>query len=204
MLVAFGDSLTAGYGVDLTEAWPERFQELLDAGGHAVRVVNAGVSGETSAGGLRRLPWVLDRQPAAAAIVIALGGNDGLRGIPPDSMAQNLAAMVHEAQGRGLAVLLSGVPSPPELGEDYQAAFTEAFRQVAGETGVPLLPSLLEGVAGVRELNQGDRIHPNAEGARRLAENVLGAMEPLLAEQDWSRAVPPGEARKGTGTDREE
>ena len=112
-LVAFGDSLTAGYGIDLDEAWPARLQERLDAEGFAYRVVNAGVSGETTSGGLRRLPFVLDRNPSAEVVVIALGGNDGLRGVPVDVMMDNLEAMIREAEGRGLQVLLAGVPAPP-------------------------------------------------------------------------------------------
>ena len=189
-LVAFGDSLTAGYGIDLDEAWPARLQERLDAEGFAYRVVNAGVSGETTSGGLRRLPFVLDRNPNAALVVIALGGNDGLRGVPVDVMMDNLEAMIREAEGRGLQVLLAGVPAPPELGRDYEDGFAETFREVAGATGVPLLPSLLEGVAGVAELNQRDGIHPTAEGALRLAENAFAALKPLLAEPPATGGVP--------------
>lgn len=189
-LVAFGDSLTAGYGIDLDEAWPARLQERLDAEGFWYRVVNAGVSGETTSGGLRRLPFVLDRNPSAALVVIALGGNDGLRGVPVDVMMDNLEAMIREAEGRGLKVLLAGVPAPPELGRDYEDGFAETFRDVAGATGVPLLPSLLEGVAGVAELNQRDGIHPTAEGARRLAENAFEALQPLLAEPPGAATVP--------------
>ena len=189
-LVAFGDSLTAGYGIDLDEAWPARLQERLDAEGFGYRVVNAGVSGETTSGGLRRLPFVLDRNPSAELVVIALGGNDGLRGVPVDVMMDNLEAMIREAEGRGLKVLLAGVPAPPELGRDYEDGFAETFRDVAGATGVPLLPSLLEGVAGVAELNQRDGIHPTAEGALRLADNAFAALRPLLAEPPAATAVP--------------
>ena len=189
-LVAFGDSLTAGYGIDLDEAWPARLQERLDAAGFAYRVVNAGVSGETTSGGLRRLPFVLDRNPDAALVVIALGGNDGLRGVPVDVMTDNLEAMIREAEGRGLKVLLAGVPAPPELGRDYEDGFAETFREVSGAAGVPLLPSLLEGVAGVAELNQRDGIHPTAEGALRLAENAFEALRPLLTEPPAATVVP--------------
>ncbi len=189
-LVAFGDSLTAGYGIDLDEAWPARLQERLDAEGFWYRVVNAGVSGETTSGGLRRLPFVLDRNPNAELVVIALGGNDGLRGVPVDVMMDNLEAMIREAEGRGLRVLLAGVPAPPELGRDYEDGFADTFRDVAGATGVPLLPSLLEGVAGVAELNQRDGIHPTAEGALRLADNAFAALKPLLGEPPAAAAVP--------------
>lgn len=189
-LIAFGDSLTAGYGIEVDEAWPARLQELLDAEGIGYRVVNAGVSGETTSGGLRRLPWVLDRHPAAAVVVIALGGNDGLRGVPVDVMTDNLRGMIEEAGGRGLRVLLAGVPTPPELGRDYEEDFAEVFREAAAATGAPLLPSLLEGVAGVAELNQRDGIHPTAEGARVLAENAFEALRPLLTEPPAATAVP--------------
>ena len=189
-LVAFGDSLTAGYGIELEEAWPARLQERLDTDGFEYRVVNAGVSGETTSGGLRRLPFVLDRNPSAELVVIALGGNDGLRGVPVDVMMDNLQAMIREAEGRGLKVLLAGVPAPPELGRDYEDGFADTFREVAEATGVPLLPSLLEGVAGVAELNQRDGIHPTAEGALRLAENAFAALRPLLTEPLGAVAVP--------------
>ncbi len=190
VLVAFGDSLTAGYGIEVDEAWPARLQERLDREGFEYRVVNAGVSGETTSGGLRRLPWVLDRNPSAALVVIALGGNDGLRGVPVDVMMDNLGGMIREAEGRGLTVLLAGVPAPPELGRDYEDGFAETFREVAEDTGVPLLPSLLEGVAGVAELNQRDGIHPTAEGALRLAANAFAALRPLLTEPPGATAVP--------------
>ena len=190
VLVAFGDSLTAGYGIEVDEAWPARLQERLDREGFQYRVVNAGVSGETTSGGLRRLPWVLDRNPSAELVVIALGGNDGLRGVPVDVMMENLGGMIREAEGRGLTVLLAGVPAPPELGQDYEDGFAETFRDVAEDTGVPLLPSLLEGVAGVAELNQRDGIHPTAEGALRLADNAFAALRPLLTEPPGPTAVP--------------
>lgn len=192
-LIAFGDSLTAGYRLEVEEAWPARLQERLDEKGIALRVVNAGVSGETSSGGLRRLPWVLDRQPAARVLVIALGGNDGLRGVPASVMAENLLGMIREAEGRGLSVLLAGVPTAPELGPDYAEEFRDAFRTVARDTGTPLLENLLEGVAGVPEWNQPDRIHPNAAGARLLAGNVFAALAPLLPPPSGEIAVSPAE-----------
>ena len=179
-IVAFGDSLTAGYRLEIEEAWPARLQERLDEAGIGLRVVNAGVSGETSSGGLRRLPWVLDRQPGARFLVLALGGNDGLRGVPASVMTENLLGMIREAEGRGLSVLLAGVPTAPELGPDYAEEFRDAFRGVARDTGTPLLENLLEGVAGDPELNLPDRIHPNEAGARLLAGNVFAALGPLL------------------------
>lgn len=199
VIVAFGDSLTAGYGIEVAEAWPARLQEWLDAEGFVYRVVNSGVSGETSAGGLRRLSWVLDREPDAALVVIALGGNDGLRGTPPDAMADNLRGMIEQAAARGLGVLLAGVPSPPELGADYEEAFARVFPEVAAETGAALLPDLLEGVAGDPELNQDDRIHPNPEGARRLAATVSRALRPLLGEPTGPRGVTAPEGNDAPG-----
>ena len=192
-IIAFGDSLTAGYGMEIEEAWPARLQERLDREGLALRVVNAGVSGETSSGGLRRLPWVLDREPAARVLVLALGGNDGLRGVPASVMAENLRAMIRDAEERGLAVLLAGVPTAPELGPDYAEEFRAAFREVAEETRTPLLENLLAGVAGDPALNQDDRIHPNAEGARRLADNVFAAIGPLLEPAAAGAAAPAAE-----------
>jgi len=188
-LIAFGDSVTAGYGIDPEEAWPARLEILLEESGREIRVVNAGVSGETSSGGLRRLPWVLDREPGATTVVIALGGNDGLRAIPPDLMEENLLGMVEEARSRGLRVLLAGVPTPPELGDGYEREFTAAFESVARKTGVPLLGNLLEGVAGVPEWNQRDGIHPNPEGAGRIAETVLGALTPLFRNRERDEFV---------------
>lgn len=192
-LIAFGDSLTAGYRLEIEEAWPARLQERLDEEGIALRVVNAGVSGETSSGGLRRLPWVLDRQPAARFLVVALGGNDGLRGVPASVMTENLLGMIREAEGRGLSVLLAGVPTAPELGPDYAEEFRSAFRTVARDTGTPLLENLLDGVAGVPEWNQPDRIHPNAAGARLLAGNVFAALAPLLPPPGGELAASPAE-----------
>lgn len=192
-LIAFGDSLTAGYRLEVEEAWPARLQERLDEEGIALRVVNAGVSGETSSGGLRRLPWVLDRQPAARFLVVALGGNDGLRGVPASVMTENLLGMIREAEGRGLSVLLAGVPTAPELGPDYAEEFRDAFRTVARDTGTPLLENLLHGVAGVPEWNQPDRIHPNAAGARLLAGNVFAALAPLLPPSAGELAASPAE-----------
>ena len=192
-IIAFGDSLTAGYGLEVEEAWPARLQERLDEEGISLRVVNAGVSGETSSGGLRRLPWTLDRQPAARFLVIALSGNDGLRGVPASVMTENLIGMIREAEGRGLSVLLAGVPTAPELGPDYADEFRDAFRAVARDTGTPLLENLLAGVAGDPEWNQPDRIHPNAAGARLLAGNVFAALAPLLPLPPGERATAPAE-----------
>jgi acyl-CoA thioesterase-1 len=143
-----------------------------------VRVVNAGVSGDTSAGGLRRLPWLLSQEPDV--LVVALGANDGLRGLPLAQTADNLRAIVTQAQRAGARVLILGLRLPPNLGPDYAAEFEAMYARVARETGAPLVPFFLEGVGGVEALNQEDGIHPTAEGQERIAQNVLPEILPLL------------------------
>ncbi len=178
LIVAFGDSLTAGLGLLSEEAYPARLQERLDRAGHRLRVVNAGVSGETTAGGLRRLEWTLDGD--VRILILALGGNDGLRGLPVDQMRDNLAQMIAAARARGIRVLLAGMESPPNFGALYTDAFRRVFAQLAAEHDVEFLPFLLDGVAGVPALNQEDGIHPNARGAERVAAHVWSALEPML------------------------
>lgn len=179
-IVMLGDSLTAGYGLPKGDDFPSQLQKRLNDAGYAYRVVNMGVSGDTSAGGLRRLDWSLEGK--VAVLVVALGGNDGLRGLPPTQMEQNLRTIVERAVQRGARVLLCGMEAPPNLGDDYTRAFHNVFPALAREKGVALVPFLLEGVAGIAELNQGDGIHPNAEGARRVADLVWRYLEPLLKE----------------------
>jgi acyl-CoA thioesterase-1 len=140
-----------------------------------VDVVNAGVSGDTSAGGLRRLDWSIDS--SVRVVIVALGGNDGLRGLPPDELRANLAAIIERAQARGVTVILAGMEAPPNLGRDYTAAFRQVYRVLAGQYHVALVPFLLEGVAGVASLNQDDGIHPNVAGARKLADNLWPSVE---------------------------
>jgi len=179
-LLFFGDSLTAGYGLDPDEAFPALIQARLDARGGGWRVVNAGLSGETTAGGLRRLDWVL-RQPVAV-VVLELGGNDGLRGLPPEQTRANLAAMVDRIRARapGAKVVVAGMQMPTNLGPDYTQAFAAVFPAVAHEKECALIPFILEGVGGVPRLNQPDQIHPTAEGHQIVAENVWRVLEPLL------------------------
>ena len=185
LIVAFGDSLTAGLGVLSEEAYPARLQAHLDRAGYRLRVVNAGVSGETTAGGLRRLEWALDGD--VRILILALGGNDGLRGLPIDQMRDNLAQMIGVARARGIRVLLAGMESPPNFGTAYTDAFRRVFEQLAAEHDVDFLPFLLEGVAGVPALNQEDGIHPNARGAARVAAHVWSALEPMLGETGAAR-----------------
>jgi acyl-CoA thioesterase-1 len=179
VLVVLGDSLTAGLGVAPDEAYPALLQARLQREGYPYRVVNAGVSGDTSAGGRRRLAWALRSRPSV--VVVALGANDGLRAQPVAALRDNLTAIVTQARAAGARVLLVGMRLPPNYGREYTRAFAAAFPAVARATGVPLLPFLLEGVAGEPALNQPDGIHPNAAGHRIIAETVWGALRPLLA-----------------------
>jgi acyl-CoA thioesterase-1 len=183
-LVVLGDSIAAGYGLRRDESFPARLQERIDREGLGFEVVNAGVSGDTSAGGLRRLDWALDGD--VRVLVVELGGNDGLRGLPPEELKKNLTAIVRAARDRQLAVLLCGMEAPPNAGPAYATAFREAFTAVAREEGVPLVRFVLDKVAGVEALNQEDGIHPNARGARIVADTVWPALKPLLAAASHS------------------
>jgi acyl-CoA thioesterase-1 len=177
-IVFLGDSLTAGLGLPADEAYPALLQQKIDQAGLGYEVINAGVSGDTSAGGLRRLEWVLDGD--VRVLVVALGANDGLRGLPVAELERNLEQIVSTARSRGVSVLLAGMEAPPNVGSEYTAAFRQTYRNVAQAQGVPLVPFLLDGVAGRAELNQSDGIHPNAAGARRVADTIWPALEPLL------------------------
>jgi acyl-CoA thioesterase-1 len=178
VIVILGDSLTAGLGVAPDEAYPALLEARLRREGFAYRVVNAGVSGDTTAGGLRRLDWVLRSQPDV--VLVALGANDGLRAQPVTALRDNLTAIVTRLRGAGTRVVLAGMRLPPNYGAAYAGAFAGAFPSVARATSVPLLPFLLEGVAGDPVLNQADGIHPNAAGHRAVAETVWRALRPLL------------------------
>jgi len=186
-IVAFGDSLTAGFGIGLDEAYPAVLQDLLDDEGYAYEVVNAGVSGDTSAGGVRRLDWVLDGRDVEV-LILALGANDGLRGLPPAEMKKNLADVIERAKARGIRVLLAGFEAPPDSRDRYLQEFVSVFPELAREHELALLPSLLQDVAGVSELVQEDGKHPNVKGARVLAENVFRALEPFLFRPGVSSA----------------
>lgn len=181
LVVFLGDSLTAGLGLEAEDAYPARVAEALEARGIAARVVNAGVSGDTTAGGLARLDWLLAQRPAL--VVVALGANDGLRGQPLESIDQNLRAIVTRARAAGARVVLAGMQMPPNYGPEYTRGFRELYPRLARELDVPLIPFLLDGVAAVPELNQPDGIHPTAEGQRRIAGTVLPAIERALASR---------------------
>ena len=178
-VLVVGDSISAAFGLETSEGWVHLLQERLDEGGHEYRVVNASISGETSAGGRSRLPTLLgEHQPAI--VVLELGGNDGLRGQSPVQLKQNLAAMTEMSQKAGAEVLVLGMLMPPNLGRRYTEAFAKVFPEVASEHDVPLVPFLLEGVAGVPSMMQGDQIHPTAEAQSKLLDNVWPVLEPLL------------------------
>jgi len=177
-VVFLGDSLTAGLGLGESEAFPALVGGLLAQRGIAVRVVNAGVSGDTSAGGLARVDWVLSLQPDI--LVVALGANDGLRGQPVDSIAANLREIVRHARAAGSRVLLAGMKMPPNYGPEYTRDFEALYARLARELDLPFLPFLLEGVATIPELNQPDGIHPTAAGQRKIADLVVEALLPLL------------------------
>lgn len=177
-IVALGDSLTAGLGLSPEESYPARLQERLESAGHRLRVMNAGVSGDTTAGGLRRLAWALEGD--VRVLIVALGGNDGLRGLPVDQMKDNLSRIIAAATARGVKVLLAGMEAPPNFGVHYTDWFRQVYSELDAEHEVVFVPFLLEGVAGVPELNQPDGIHPNAEGADRVAAHVWSALESML------------------------
>jgi acyl-CoA thioesterase-1 len=176
----FGDSLTAGYGVDPDEAYPAVIQRKLEAAGQPWKVVNAGLSGETTAGGLRRLDWIL-KQPVDI-FVIELGGNDGLRGIAPELTRTNLEAIIKRIQTQlpRAKVVLAGMQMPSNMGAEYTRQFAAVYPEVAAKFGVTLIPFLLEGVGGVPRLNQADGIHPTPEGHKIVAETVWRVLQPLL------------------------
>jgi acyl-CoA thioesterase-1 len=190
ILIAFlGDSLSAGLGVDEDEAFPKVVEGRLRELGWNVEVINAGVSGDTTAGGTNRVVWLLRQRPHV--VVVELGANDGLRGMSIEMTESNLRRMVSTATEAGSRVLLVGMKVPPNYGSDYAQRFEAIFPSLAGELGVSLVPFLLEGVAAEPELNQADGIHPNAAGHRRVAETVEPYLEAILKGLEVSGS-PPG------------
>jgi acyl-CoA thioesterase-1 len=181
-IVAFGDSLTAGFGLSPKESYPSILQQKLDADGYKYEVVNAGVSGDTSAGGLRRIDWTLDAG-GVRFLVLELGANDFLRGQPVAETKKNLAAIIERAKARGVVVLLAGMYTTTNAGRDYLRQIDEAFKSLADEHNVALIPFFLEGVAGRQELNLDDGIHPNAEGSKIVADTVYKHLQPLLEKE---------------------
>jgi acyl-CoA thioesterase I len=177
-VVALGDSLTAGLGLDPEHAYPALLQRRLNEAGLQYDVVNGGVSGDTSAGGLRRLDWALEGD--VRVLIVALGGNDALRGLPVDELRRNLAAIIERAQSRGIEVILAGMEAPPNFGRDYFVAFHDVYPALATQYNVKLVPFLLDGVAGIDKMNQRDGIHPTAAGAQRVADNVWAVLKPVV------------------------
>jgi acyl-CoA thioesterase-1 len=176
-IAVLGDSLTAGLGLARTASYPSLLQERLDAAGLDFEVVNAGVSGDTSAGGLARLDWALDGD--VRILIVALGGNDGLRGLPAGELQQNLEQIIERAQARGISVILAGMEAPPNYGRDYIVSFHKVYPALAAKYRVALVPFLLQGVAGDETLNQRDGIHPTVAGARIVADNVWAVLRPI-------------------------
>lgn len=175
--MVLGDSLTAGYGLAEEEAFPAQLEQALFAAGIGVRVINAGISGDTSAGGAARLEWSLADHPDL--VILALGANDALRGLSPDQTRINLAAIITRLQERQIDVLLAGMLAPRNMGEDYYNSFDKIYPELAQEFAIPLYPFFLEGVAGKPELNLADGIHPNPAGVRVMVEGIL----PLVLEE---------------------
>lgn len=177
-ILFLGDSLTAGYGLDEGQSFPSMLEQRFRDDGRNVRVLNAGVSGSTSASGLSRLQWYSRSNPDL--LVLALGANDGLRGLSVEEMRANLAAIIESAQQNGIKVALTGMLVPPNMGPEYSQEFAAVFPELAASYDLPLLPFLLEGVAAVPRLNQSDGIHPNLEGTRIVADMVYTFLLPLL------------------------
>jgi acyl-CoA thioesterase-1 len=195
-VVIFGDSLAAGYGVSPDDAYPAVIDRWIRETGLPFRVANAGVSGDTTAGGTRRIDWVLKRP--VDVLVLELGGNDGLRGIPPAQTRSNLVSIIQKTRAAypKVRVVIAGMQMPSNLGSDYTTAFREVFPSVARSESTTLIPFLLEGVGGVAALNQADQIHPNAEGHRRVATNVWQVLDPVLRSVATQTAV---ESRQPAG-----
>ena len=183
-VVALGDSLTAGLGLVDSQAYPAVLQQRIDAEGYGFEVVNAGVSGDTSAGGVRRLDWALDGD--VKVLILALGANDGLRGLSVEDLKQNLSTIITRARERKVVVILAGMEAPPNYGQEYANAFRQAYREIAEREKVLFLPFLLDKVAGQSTLNQGDGIHPNERGTRIVADNIWSVLKPLLDQMTAS------------------
>jgi acyl-CoA thioesterase-1 len=177
-VVVLGDSLTAGFGIDPAQAFPALLQQRLDATGLKYQVVNAGLSGDTSAGGLSRLEWALEGD--VRVLIVALGGNDALRGLPAAELRSNLSTIIERAQARDVKVVLAGMEAPPNFGHAYAVEFHEIYPQLAKKYRVALVPFLLKDVAGIEALNQRDGIHPNPKGAGLVADNVWTVLKPLV------------------------
>jgi acyl-CoA thioesterase-1 len=181
VVLALGDSLTAGFGVDAEENFPSRLQEKIDNAGLICKVVNAGVSGDTTAGGVRRINWLMKHKPQI--VILALGANDGLRGLSTEEMRSNLETMIRISQEHGARVLLAGMKALPNYGEDYILKFESVYPELAKKYDLPYLPFLLEGVAGVREYTRPDGLHPTGSGYKIIADLVWQHLQPMLKKK---------------------
>ena len=180
VILFLGDSITAGYGLDLAEAYPALIQEKIDAKGWRFKVVNAGQSGDTSAGGLNRIDWLLRNR--VDVLVLELGGNDGLRGLPVENTRKNLQAIIDRTKAKypGAKIVIAGMKVPPNMGREYGGQFEAIYPALAKKNQAPLIPFILEGVGGERQLNLPDGIHPTAKGHQMVAANVWKVLEPVL------------------------
>lgn len=181
IILFFGNSLTAGYGLDPSESFPTLIQKKLDSLDYNYKVINAGLSGETTASGNNRLNWVLERQPVDI-FVLELGANDGLRGIDPEETRKNLEEMIDKVRKAypEAKIMLAGMMVPPNMGREYSNNFRQIFPEIAQEKNVELIPFLLENVAGESDLNQADGIHPTAEGQKIVADNVWKVLKEMI------------------------
>lgn len=180
VILFYGDSLTAGYGLSPAEAFPAIVEKKIKAAGSNYKVINAGLSGETSAGGLSRLDWVM-RQPVDI-FILELGANDGLRGLPLDQTKKNLQAIIDKVKAKNpnVKIILAGMMVPPNMGPDYSEEFKKVYPELSSRNKTKLIPFLLQDVAGIEKLNQADGIHPNAEGHKIVAENVYKVLKTIL------------------------
>jgi len=179
-IVVLGDSLTAGYGLPPGQGFAEKLQDALSARGHDIRVIDAGVSGDTSTGGLARLDWSVPED--ADAVIVELGANDALRGLDPSITRKAISDIVKRLKARGQAVLLAGMKAPPNLGDEYAAEFDAIYPELAAAEEVLLYPFFLDGVAANPALNQADGIHPSADGVARIVEKILPSVEALIGQ----------------------
>lgn len=179
-VVVLGDSLTAGYGLAETDAFPRQLERVLRERGHAVEIANAGVSGDTSSGALSRLAWAV--QDGADLVIIELGANDALRGVPPQQTLQSLRTIITRLKARDIEVLLAGMRAPPNMGPDYEVEFNAIYPTLSGELGVSLYPFFLDGVAANPDLNLDDGIHPNEQGVAEIVNRMRPMIEAMIIE----------------------
>jgi acyl-CoA thioesterase I len=184
VILFFGNSITAGYGLDMSEAFPALIQQRLDSLGYSYHVINAGLSGETSAGGLSRIDWVL--KTPVDIFALELGGNDGLRGISLDDTEKNLSEIIEKVRQSNpqVKIIVAGMQIPPNMGQEYTDQFKGIFPSLAEKHNTALIPFILEGVGGIPELNLADGIHPTPEGHKILADNVWAVLKPIIEEEN--------------------